>query len=235
MLRGLALVGIAVCSGCVAMAAPPPVATLGGPETAAPGHAEVALGMGGGASLFPGAHSGGQGLFGRYRRGVAENVDVGADVLAGQHGQYVFVTTKLAARFRAAEHLRIEVGMGAADDSLGKSLNGDIAAVVGTARTDRVWNYYAAARALGAKGFRGDLGSGNVNPDDQTTIAPADALVGVFTLGTSARTSQNGRIAFEGGVGPEFVRGEKNVGIAFYFGGAMLFDIGPDLPAACAP
>src|SRR5271165_4485963 len=74
--------------GCVAMAPPPPVATLGAPETAAPGHAQAALGVGGGASLFPGAHSGGIAVFGRYRRGFTERLDLGGDVLAGQHAEY---------------------------------------------------------------------------------------------------------------------------------------------------
>src|SRR5216684_3597041 len=66
----LAYAALAACtgSGCVTMAAPPPLATFGGPATAPRGQAEVAIAAGAGGSLFPGAHAGGNGWFTRWRR-----------------------------------------------------------------------------------------------------------------------------------------------------------------------
>jgi hypothetical protein len=58
---GLAALIAIAGTGCVHMAAPPPLAIFGGPLTVGPGRSELGIGAGTGGSLFPGAHAGGTG------------------------------------------------------------------------------------------------------------------------------------------------------------------------------
>jgi hypothetical protein len=182
------------------------------------------MGVGEGASLFPGGHSGAIAVFGRWRRGLTERLDLGVDALAGTNQDEQFLTGKVAARYRVLEHARLEAGMGVADSSTGKAVNADVALTVGTAKPDATWNYYGAVRALGAYGVPGDI-DGNLE-DGQNAIAPANVLIAVATVGATGRVSSTTKVVFEFGIGPEFVRGQHNVGIAHYLGVAVLFDVG---------
>ncbi|HVP19007.1 MAG TPA: hypothetical protein VMU36_08420 [Spirochaetia bacterium] len=104
--------------GCVTMAAPPPMATFGGPRVALSGHSEAGVGVGSGMSLFPG----------------------------------------------------------------------------------------------------GAFGTG-------TTVPPADLLL-VGAMGADGRISGSSRFVAELGIGPALVQGCGDVGVVFYFGAGVLFDIG---------
>ena len=139
--------------GCVTMAAPPPVATFGGPRVALSGHSEAGVGVGSGMSLFPGAHSGGSGWLGRWRQGLGGGFD------------------------------------------------------------------YASLRLAGANGYPGGaFGTG-------TTVPPADLLL-VRAMGADGRISGSSRFVAELGIGPALVQGCGDVGVVFYFGAGVLFDIG---------
>ncbi len=133
------------------MAAPPPIATLGGPAIAAPGTSELGLGMGAGMSLFDRAHAGGTGWTGRYRHGLSDALDLGVDVIGVQHADKGTLGGKLALRWAVAPRLRLELGAGAADDSEGKSVNYDLGIVTGTRNPGAPWNYYGALRIAGAQ------------------------------------------------------------------------------------
>jgi hypothetical protein len=71
------------------MAPPPPLVTFGAPTTAPRGGAELGLGAGTGASLFPGAHAAGNGWFGRVRYGLTNRLDLGGDIVGDQGSQSV--------------------------------------------------------------------------------------------------------------------------------------------------
>ena len=210
----------ALVAGCMAMAPPPPLPTVGGPVTAPPGGAEVALGAGSGASLFPGAHGTGHGWFGRYRYGLSERFDLGIDLLGAQYGAAGTLTGKLALRYRLRPHWRIEGGLGVADDSHGKSANVDLGLTVGSLRLDRWWNYYGAVRVAGAHGYPGNLvGSGD-------TVPPDDAVF-IGTVGASIRIQPNIHFVVEGGYGAIVIRGVSDIGQAIYLGACLLMTAGP--------
>jgi len=202
------------------MAPPPPLMTIGGPATAPVGGAEVALGSGSGASLFPGVHGTGHGWFGRYRYGLSERTDLGVDMLGVQYSDKGTLTGKLSLRYRLRPHWRIEGGLGVADDSNGKSANADLGLTVGSLRPERWWEYYGAIRVGGAHGYPGNiLGSGDT--------APPDDAVFIGTAGASIRVQPNIHFVMEGGYGAILVRGVSDVGQAVYLGACLLMTAGP--------
>lgn len=221
----LASAALVVCtgSGCVTMAAPPPLATFGGPATAPRGEAEVALAAGAGFSLFPGAHAGGNGWFTRWRRGLDERWDLGVDVLGVQHSDRGTITAKVAVRRRVREHVRLEAGVGAADDSKGKSLNADLGVTAGTVRAGAPWNYYVSFRVAGAHGYPGNVLSLGTSSD---SMAPPDAFIALGAIGVSGQLGDHARFIFEGGYGGIAVQGHSGTGRAAYLGAGVLFDIG---------
>ncbi|HUI30670.1 MAG TPA: hypothetical protein VLX91_10670 [Candidatus Acidoferrales bacterium] len=204
--------------GCSTFAPPSPLVTYGGPAVVDTGHSEVGLAVGTGFALFPGAHSGGQGWFGRYKRGVAENLDLGIDVVGvvrSDNGKGT-LTAKVVGRYQVSERIRVEAGLGLADDSDGKSANGDVALTIGTVR-ETTWNYYASLRLGAAKGYPGSLfGTG-----DQI---PPNALFPIVNLGTQARVAAGERFIFEGGFGYIIPEQEK-AGPIIYLSCGLLFDI----------
>jgi hypothetical protein len=208
-----------ITTGCVTMAAPPPVATLGGPSVVSAGHSEVGIGVGSGASLFPGAHTGGDAWLGRWRQGLGSGFDLGLDALGARHADKGTFTFKVAGRCQLGEHTRLEAGVGGADDSDGKSLNADLALTLGTT-SRRSWNFYTSLRLAAAKGFPGDLfGTG--------TTAPPDDVLGIAAVGASGRISNTGQFVAEAGIGPALVRGTRDIGVVIYVGAGLLFDVGP--------
>jgi hypothetical protein len=198
-------------SGCVSFAPPPPIATFDGPATAGRGKWELGLGAGTGVALFPGAHGPGHAWFGRARYGVTDDVDLGIDVLGVDRGDKQSFTGKFAARWNPAPYLRLEVGAGVADDSDGKSANGDIAMIVGTPHREGTWRFYGGPRLATAYGFPGDLvGSG--------MTAPPPDVIGVITVGASARIDDHLRFVIETGAGALWVEHQSHLGIAHYLG-----------------
>jgi hypothetical protein len=150
---------LSVCSlltGCVSFAPPPPLITFGGPKTLGKYNSEVGIGAGTGVVMFPGAHAGGEGWFGRYKYGFTEDFDLGVDAIGVARGDKSTFTAKISGRYQMTDRLRLETGLGIADDSDGKSLNGDIAVTCGTINGN-IWNYYSSVRIAAAKGYPGLL------------------------------------------------------------------------------
>lgn len=163
-------------TGCVSFAPPSPMVTYGGPQTTPEGSSEVAIAVGAGVALFEGAHSGGHGWFARYKYGLTKKLDLGIDAIGIVHSDKGTLTMKVASRYQLSDHIRLEGGIGAADDSDGKSINGDLAITVGTINKENSWNYYSSLRMGFAKGFAGNAAfSDNVASND--TIAPPDAMI----------------------------------------------------------
>lgn len=209
-------------SGCVTFAAPPPLVTAGGAGTVAPQHAEVAVGVGTGVALFERAHSGGTAWMGRWRTGVTDRLDLGADMMGAAHGDTGTFNAKVAARYQLLPRARLEAGVGAADNSDGKSLSAEMALTLGSNDPARTWNRYLSLRGAAAKGYPENvLGLG----PEGDIAPPPDALFGLVNLGTTGRISPNQRVFFEAGVGYIAPRGETP-GPLIFWGVGLLADIG---------
>lgn len=204
--------------GCVVFAPPAPMVTFGGPETTPHGQSEVGLGIGSGAVLFEGAHSGGIGYLLRYKYGLTEKYDLGVDAIGVARADKSTYTIKVANRYQLSPNWRLEGGIGVADDSDGKSLNGDAGITWGTLAENKPWNFYSTFRLGAAKGYPGDLfGEGEE--------APPNTLFTILNLGTQANISTHQKFIFEGGYGYIFPDGEK-AGPIIYLSGGLLFYVG---------
>jgi hypothetical protein len=214
--------------GCVTFAPPSPLATLGGPATTPRDTSELAMAVGAGAALFDSGHAGGSGFLARYKRGVSEDLDLGVEALYGHYYDKGVLSMEGALRYQMDPHWRLELGVGAADSSDGKSLNGDLGVTVGTRRADRTWNYYGSVRGGWARGYAGDAvfgshaGGTNADPEE----APPNAAFGLVSLGAQAQLNKSQRFVFEGGAGVVRPRGFEH-GILLYLGVGLLFDV-PD-------
>lgn len=138
---------------CELRATPPPMATLGGAATAAPGSTELGIAVGVFGEGFDSPCDidmvGASDWLGRWRRGLTSRTDIGFDLLIAEQGNLAG-TVKAAMRYQATKGLRLEGGAGFSDGGTGRSVNGDLAAVIGTYKhPDNTWNYYASIR-LGA-------------------------------------------------------------------------------------
>ena len=211
----------AITMSCVTMAVPSPLATLGGSRVAEIGHSEAGIGLGTGMSLFPDAHAGGSGWLGRWRQGLGDGFDLGIDVMGVQHSDKGTIDLGVGARYQLSDHLRLEAVVGGADDSSGQSLNAQVGLTLGTNRPEWAWNYYGSFRFAGTQGLPGNIIGGG--PDNGT---PPDDLLVVAAVGASSAIGEGGRFVGEFGAGPAFVQGQSDVGVVFYFGAALLFDIG---------
>ena len=182
---------------CRTIAAPPPLATFGGPETVARGDSEMAFGAGFGGTLFDCTHKLGSGWFGRWRTGVTDRIDLGADIIVVQHNDKGTATGKIAVRYQVRPRLRLEAGFGGADDSDGKSLNADLGITTGTIR-DKTWNHYASLRVAAARGYPGNVCCfGGANG---TNVPPGNYLL-LGSIGATARVTDNVRFVYEAGLG----------------------------------
>lgn len=212
------LLSLLFLQGCVSFAPPSPLVTFGGPAVVDTAQSEVGLAVGTGVAMFPGAHSGGQGWFGRYKRGIAPNFDLGVDAVGIVRSDKETLTAKVVGRYQVSRNVRLEAGLGLADDSDGKSVNGDVAVTFGTVR-ETTWNYYGSLRLGAAKGYPGDILFGGGG--DQ---APVNALFPIVNLGTQAKVAANERFIFEGGFGCIFPE-QQRAGALIYLSCGMLFDI----------
>jgi len=212
---------------CNLIASPPPLATFGGPATAAPGHTELGLGVGLYAELVPSpcGHGGGTDWFARWRRGVSSRIDLGFDVLADNQSDGSFgATAKVAMRYQVNPGFRLEGGLGAADEGDGRSVNADLAAVIGTRNLDKTWNYYTSFRLAASRGCAnlfcaGWLGSAGSGP-------PPGALLPLGVIGSRARISDNASFIMETGLGGIFSRKHPASGVFLHFSFGVLFDVG---------
>jgi hypothetical protein len=205
------------------MAPPPPLATFGGPETVPRGQSEVALAAGSGVIRFPSGHATGNGWFGRWRHGVTDRLDLGVDVQGVQHNDNSTFALKAAARYGLLPRLRLEFGLGAADDSAGKSLNADAALTFGTRHDDADWNYYMSLRIAAARGYPGKACcSSGATGDD----APPDSRIALGAIGTTARVGPNMRFVVEGGHGFTWVKHQRDHGNGTYLAMGLLLTVG---------
>lgn len=211
-------------SGCVTFAPPPPLVTFGGPEITPKNTSEVALGVGTGVALFDKAHTGAQGWFGRYKYGLSDKFDFGIDIVGANRNDGLFLSTKLASRYQLNKKSRLELGIGVADDSDGKSLNGDIAYTMGTVK-DKSWNYYSSLRLGYAKGVPPNFVVLPGQSQLGDSIPPPNTFFALLNIGAQGEISKNQKFIFEGGYGYIFPKGERR-GPAFFVSVGLLFNIG---------
>jgi len=214
---------------CQTIAMPPPLATLDGPATDKPGETEVGIAVGAAGEVYPApcGHEGGSNWLVRWRRGVSNHIDLGFDGLVETHSDGSNGgTIKFAARYEVNKNLRLEVGVGTSDSGFaGRSVNGDLAAVIGTSNPNKTWNYYASLR-LGAS-------HGCVNPFcvSGTGDHPPGALVPLGVIGTTARVNDSVRFVMEiGASGGIFSREHPDPGSYIHFSIGVLFHVGKKSP-----
>jgi hypothetical protein len=216
-------------ANCKMRAAPPPMATFGGPATASRGETELGLGVGAYAYGFENPCaidlSGASDWFMRWRRGIASEADLGFDAeIANQADGTIVGTTKVAARLRPKPGLRLEGGLGASDGGDGRSVSGDLAAEIGTNRhPERTWNYYASLRVGGSHGcFNLLCAPGQGAPGQR----PPGAVIPLGAIGSTARISSTGRFVMEAGLGQYFSRQQPDTGLYIHFALGVQFCVG---------
>jgi len=209
---------------CDTIASPPPLATFGGPATAARGETELGLAVGGYGALYPlpCGHEGGSDWLVRWRRGVSDRIDLGFDFqIANQGGGAVGGTAKLAMRYQVNGGFRLEGGVGASDTGFaGHSTNADLAAVIGTTNPEKNWNYYTSLRLAGSVGCNHFLcvsGSGSGHPPD--------ALLPLGAIGAAGRVADNVHFILEAGLGGIFSRQRPDPGLYIHLSFGALFDV----------
>ena len=218
LLLGIVAVNV---SGCVSFAPPIPLMTFGGPKTAAPGHWELGAGVGSAAFSFNNSLAGGNGYLGHWRVGLSKKIDFGFDIMGAQHSESSTFTFKPSLRFQATDHLRIETSVGAADDSQGKSIGGELGFVVGTAH-NAPWNYYGALRFAGSLGFNA---YNHRHPPAGEPQPPSDAGFGLLSVGSAARLSPTSHFITEAGYGLLYIRNTNEYAQMMYIGVGVLFNI----------
>jgi len=211
---------------CQLIASLPPMATLGGPATAAPKETELGLAFGGYGELLPDPciHAGGLDWLVRFRRGVSSRFDLGFDtVVDNQTDGSVGITAKAATRYQVTRGFRLEAGVGASDQGDGKAVNADFAAVIGTNRhPNDIWNYYMSLRLGASRGLcQGSPCAGTQNH-------PPGALVPLGVIGTTARVSDNVRFVMETGLGEIFSREYSTSAPYIHLSFGVLFNVGKD-------
>ena len=216
------IVSLLFLQSCVSFAPPSPMVTFGGPKTTPVRSSDVSLGVGAGTVLFDDSHTAGNGWFGRYKYGLGKKLDVGIDAMSVIYSDKRAFSAKLVSRYLLKEDIRFEGGIGFGDASNGKSLNGDIGLTCGSINENKAWNYYFTVRMGWAKGYPGNVFSGDKSSSD--TIAPPNVFIGLFNLGTQATINKNMKFIFEGGFGYLFPDGHKP-GPTFYISTGLLFNI----------
>ncbi len=214
---------------CSLRASPPPMATFGGPATAAPGTTELGLAFGAFGEGHPSEcaidMTGAADWFVRWRRGVSDKSDLGFDALFDEQGGGTLTgTAKVAARYEPKEGVRLEGGVGAADSGDGRSVNGDLAAMIGTDRPPGdTWNYYASLRVAASHGcFNLLCWPGSGAPGSR---APG-AIIPLGVLGSTARVSDTTRFVMEGGLGEFFSRQDPHSGLYIHLAFGVQFNVG---------
>jgi len=210
----------------------PPLATFGGPATTAPDHTELGLAVGafgegiGGSCAITDVAGASDWLM-RWRRGIASRTDLGFDLLiSDQADETIDATTKIAGRYQATPGLRLEGGIGAADGGDGRSVNADVAAVIGTYKhLENPWNYYTSIRLAGSHGCINLL---CLPTQSAPGGRPPGALVPLGVIGATARVSDVARFVMEAGLGGIFSREQPTSGIYFHLSFGVRFNVGRD-------
>jgi hypothetical protein len=161
----------------------------------------------------------------RWRRGLTSRSDIGFDVLIA-NGNNLAGTTKVAMRYQATKGLRLEEGVGFSDGGSGRSVNADLAAVIGTYNhPDDTWNYYASIRLGGSHGCNNLLCIGSQGPPESD---PPGALIPLGAVGATARVSDTARFVMEGGIGEHISRQQPTSGVYLHISFGLLFNVGKD-------
>lgn len=93
--------------------------------------------------------------FSRFRFGVSDKMDIGAEALGFRYNNNLNLTGKASVRYSFKPWLRADIGGGMGDNSYGRSINGDVGLTFGAARNDRTWNPYGTLRYGFAYGLQG--------------------------------------------------------------------------------
>lgn len=213
---------------CGPIAPPPPLATLGGPLTAGAGQTELAIVVGAYGEFYPSpscGHVGASDWLVRWRRGWGDSLDLGFDGELDTENNTTGGTVKFAARYQVTHGFRVEGGVGAADSGFaGRSLNADLAGVIGTTREDRTWNYYSSLRLAGTHGCNGLF----CTSVDTAGFHNPGALVLVGAIGAIARVSRHAEFVMEAASAEIFSRALPNPERAGYvhFSIGIRFNVG---------
>lgn len=214
---------------CEAIAPLPPMSTFGGPLTAPHGETELGIGVGGSGELNEDTPACAEVELGttdwlvRWRRGVGDKTDIGFDwVISNTGGNGQIGTVKFAVRQRVAKGLRLEGGVGTADSGFaGRSINADLAAVIGTTHEDNPWNYYASLRVGASHGCINLVCLGGSGLDHNP-----GGIVPLGVIGASARVADNIRFIMEGGLGEVFSREHPDPVSYIHLSFGVQFDVG---------
>ncbi len=219
----LILLTLLLVTGCVTIAPPSPLLTYGGPKITPEGESEAGVAVGTGVALFDGAHSGANGWFARYKYGIGKKWDLGVDFSGASRNDGQYLGGKIASRYQLSHETRLELAVGAADDSSGKSLNTDVAITIGTTK-DRTWNYYTSLRFAYANGYAGNVLTLPGQTQGTDSIPPPNTSFLMLNVGTQGEITHNQRIIFEGGYGYIFPQGVDE-GPGFYLTAGLLFNL----------
>jgi hypothetical protein len=214
---------------CQPIAPLPPMATFGGPLTAPRGETELGIGVGGSGELneltasCPEVELGTTDWLVRWRRGVGDKTDIGFDwEVSNTAGNGQIGTVKFAVRQRVAKGLRLEGGVGTADSgAAGRSINADVAAVIGTTHEDNPWNYYASLRVGASHGCINLVCLGGSGLDHNP-----GGIVPLGAIGARARVADNIRFIMEGGLGGVFSREHPDPNVYIHLSFGVQFDVG---------
>lgn len=212
---------------CGPIAAPPPLATFGGPSTAGAGQTELGIAVGTYGEFYPSncGHIGTTDWLVRWRRGIGDRFDLGFDGEVDTQGGTNGGTIKVAARYQVTHGFRVEAGVGTSDTGFaGRSINADLAAVIGTTNESRTWNYYTSLRLAGSRGCNGLFCAG---VDSAGSHNPGAVLV-VGAIGATARVSEHAKFVMEAADGAGFSRelpDPERVG-SVHFTIGILFNVG---------
>jgi len=205
--------------GCVTVAPPSPMVTMGGPETAGKGTVELAAASGAGIGVFDKAEISEHAWYGRIRQGIGPRLDLGVEALGFELEGRRTVTAKLSARYRIFHNVRIDGGLGVGDNSLGSGVNGDLGVVVGTVRPDRFADVYGALRYGFSHGIAGSV----LDPEGARGLGrPANSNTVMLCIGTQMRISPKVRLMWEFGYGRMFPRGSDPGTLAYLGCGAVV-------------
>ncbi len=205
-------------SACTTVTPPIPLATLGGPETVAPGEGELTLAGGGGfVNLENRDPDDGAGFGGRFAYGIGEDLDIGADVLWVDRGDFnAYFGAKIFGRTMLAENVRLEAGLGMIDDSDLDALGGDIGLTFGSTKDETI-NFYASPRYAFSIGYEdGELFSGSVSDVADVPEVPNTHTL-LLSLGAQLELHPRYQLLLEAGHGYIFASSGDIDAVPLYY------------------
>jgi hypothetical protein len=169
----------------------------------------------------------------RWRRGLSSRTDLGFDLLIASNQTILAGTTKAAMRYQATKGLRLEGGVGFSDGGTGRSVNADLAAVIGTYKhPENTWNYYASLRLGGSHGCVNLL---CLPAESAPGIRPPGALIPLGVIGATARVSDTTHFVMEAGLGEHVSQQQPSSGMYLHFSFGVLFNVGKDRKREARP